>query len=292
MDNRQLQIFQSVATQLSFTQAAKELHMAQPAVSIAIKKLEDELSTTLFDRSEKQINLTPEGQVLLDHANRILDQFQQARMAMSELSGLKTGEVKLCSSAMMGSYYLADKLVEFRQQYPGISLQLKGEGTNRAVELLVQGEVDLGIVNMDNVPDSLEAFPLSQEEIVVCVHQADELATRSSINFTDFVKRDLSIYSQGYYLRELLESLASQHHTALKIGVETNLLRPLFKFVKEGCGISVCLKQVLEDEPDIVGIPFTDPLFLNLGIAYRKNRYLSKAGAALFGFLNQFSNHN
>lgn len=266
--------------------------MAQPAVSIAIKKLEDELSTTLFDRSEKQISLTPEGQVLLEHANRILDQFQQARLAMSELSGLKTGEVKLCSSAMLGSYYLADKLVAFHHLYPGISLQLKGEGTNRAVELLEQGEVDLGIVNMDNAPSSLESHPLIKEEIVVCVHENDPLATLPSISFNDFAQRELSIYSQGYYLRELLEQLAQQHQTTLKIGVETNLLRPLFRFVREGCGISVCLKQVLEDEADIIGISFSEPLFLNLGVAYRKNRYLPKAGLTLLQFLKQHPNQS
>ena len=285
MDNRQLQIFQAVASCLSFTQASKDLHMAQPAVSIAIKKLEDELKTTLFDRSEKQISLTPEGQVLLAHANHILDQFQQARLAMSELSGLKAGEVKLCSSAMVGSYYLADQLVKFHHLYPGISLQLKGEGTNRAVELSESGEVDLGIVNMANVPDTLEAVPLLKEEIVICLHQDDELAQQASIDFSDFAQRDLAIYSQGYYLRQLLEQLAAQHHSQLQIGIETNLLRPLFSFVRQHCGISVCLRQVLEGEPELKGVSFSTPLYLNLGIAYRKNRYLSKAGQTLFQFL-------
>lgn len=285
MDNRQLQIFQCVANQLSFTLAAKELHMAQPAVSIAIKKLEGELSSQLFDRAEKKISLTPEGAVLLNHANRILDQFQQARQAMSELSSLAAGDVKLCTSAMLGSYFLPSKLSLFRSQYPGIKLQLRGEGTNRAVELLEQGEVDLGIVNMDNLPNTLEAFPLLQEEIVACVTVSDPLAQQSSITFSDFAQRDLVIYSKGYYLRELLEQLAQQQQLDLHIGIETNLLRPLFNFVREDCGISVCLKQVLDEEPGLVGISFQTPLFLNLGLAYRKNRYLPKAGETLFRFL-------
>ena len=289
MDNRQLQIFQCVATQLSFTQAAKALHMAQPAVSIAIKKLESELNSQLFDRAEKQISLTPEGEVLLDHANRILDQFQQARQAMSELAGLTLGEVKLCTSAMLGSYFLPDKLSRFRNLYPGIKLQLRGEGTSRAVQLLEQGEIDLGIVNMDTVPSSLLAFPLLQEEIVICVKDDDEFALRAHIPFSDFAQRDLVIYSQGYYLREQLEKLARQQNSPLHIGIETNLLRPLFNFVREHCGISVCLKQVLNDEPGLVGIPFEEPLFLNLGLAYHKNRYLPKAGQALFDFLQQDS---
>ncbi|WP_339671281.1 LysR family transcriptional regulator [Dasania marina] len=287
MDNRQLQIFQCVASQLSFTQAAKALHMAQPAVSIAIKKLESELNSQLFDRAEKKISLTPEGQVLLEHANRILDQFQQARLAMAELSGLTVGEVKLCTSAMLGSYFLPHKLSQFRNRYPGIKLQLLGEGTSRAVELLEQGEVDLGIVNMDTVPNSLQAVPLMREEIVICVKEDDEFAQQAHIPFADFAQRDLVIYSQGYYLREQLEKLAKQQHSALHVGIETNLLRPLFNFVRENCGISVCLKQVLYDEPGLVGIPFEEPFFLNLGLAYHKNRYLPKAGRALFDFLHQ-----
>ncbi len=285
MDNRQLQIFQCVATELSFTLAANKLHMAQPAVSIAIKKLENELNSQLFDRAEKHINLTHEGEVLLHHANHILDQFQQAKLAMHELAGLSTGKVTLCSSAMVGSYFLPSKLSRFRHRYPGIKLHLSGEGTSRSVQLLEQGKVDLGIVNMANAPSSLEAFTLIEEEIVVCVNENDAFANRSYIAFADFSQRDLVIYNQGYYLREQIELLAQQQNNPLNIAIETDLLRPLFNFVREACGISVCLKQTLSEEPGLIGIPFQTPLYLNLGLAYNKNRYLPKAGRALFDFL-------
>ncbi len=285
MDNRQLQIFQCVASTLSFTQAAKTLHMAQPAVSIAIKKLESKLNSQLFDRAEKKISLTPEGEILLDHANRILDQFQQARLAIHEIASLNVGEVTLCSSAMLGSYFLPNKLSRFRQSYPGIKLKLLGEGTSRTLRLLEQGEVDLGIVNMANVPSSLNAFTLIEEEIVVCVNENDVFAKRTHITFEDFAQRELVIYSQGYYLREQIERLSQQQNSSLNIAIETDLLRPLFNFVRESCGISVCLKQAVKEEPGLVGIPFKAPLLLNLGLAYNKNRYLPKAGRALFEFL-------
>ena len=285
MDKRQLQIFQRVARCGGFTRASKELHMAQPAVSIAVKKLEQEFNLQLFDRSEKQIELTAEGRVMLEHAERILDQFEQAGQAMSELTGLVGGEVRLLTSAMLGSYFLPSRLAEFRRRYPRVRLQVSGEGTQRAAELIEEGAADLGVLHLDQVPDALEARPLVCEEVVVCVANDDPLARLDAVSFEEFVRRDLVIYQPGYYLRELLERVARQHDQPLRVAVETNVLRLMFSLVQQGCGISICLRHTVDEEPGLSAISFDPPVHLKLGVGWHRKRYRSRANRALVDFL-------
>ena len=118
MNTRHLLYFSTLAQTGNFTQAAKQLHIAQPALSIAIKKLEHELDLQLFHRNDRRITLTGEGTVLLEHARRVLQQIEDARLAMEELKGLEKGEVCLGVPGMLGSYYFPERFMAFKQRYP------------------------------------------------------------------------------------------------------------------------------------------------------------------------------
>ncbi|WP_054635177.1 LysR family transcriptional regulator [Thalassobacillus sp. C254] len=104
MESRQLRHFVEVAVQKSFTKAAKQLHIAQPAVSKSVKNLEDEIGIPLFAREERTIQLTEEGKRLFAHATSILNQMEQAVLEMEELKGLKTGRVRIGLPSMVGSF--------------------------------------------------------------------------------------------------------------------------------------------------------------------------------------------
>ena len=105
MNDRQLQIFKAVCQCRNFTKAAEKLHIAQPAVSISIRKLEEEIGLTLFNRQEKTVSLTPEAKRLLIHANLILDNFKAAEAEMAELKGLGSGVVKIGIPPMMSAHF-------------------------------------------------------------------------------------------------------------------------------------------------------------------------------------------
>ena len=104
MNTRLLRYFVKLVETENFTHAAKQLHIAQPALSVAIKKLEQHLDVPLFHRNERKVTLTDEGKVLLEHARLILQQIDDATIAMAELKGLEKGEVKLGVPSMLGSY--------------------------------------------------------------------------------------------------------------------------------------------------------------------------------------------
>jgi DNA-binding transcriptional LysR family regulator len=136
MDNRKLQYFVEVALAGSFTRAAEQLMVAQPAISKSIQKLEEELQLTLFDRSEKAVALTPEGRVLLKHARSILGSIAEARKEMEELRGLERGEIRIGLPSMFGSFYFPQIIKEFKKMHPSLHISVEEEGTLQIRKLI------------------------------------------------------------------------------------------------------------------------------------------------------------
>jgi len=285
MDQRQLQIFHTVVSEGSFTRAANKLHIAQPAVSIAIRKLEEEFDVALLNRADRKVSLTAEGRTLLAHAETILAQFQQAQLEMSELQAMERGTVSLGTSAMMGSYYFPEKIAAFRQQFPHVRVSVIGEGTRRAQQLLLDGAIDMALVNVDAAPPELEVHPLATKEQVVACVLPDHPFANQTITFSEFAEQPLVVYRQGYYLREIIETLGKEHKVEPNIAVETNLLRLMIDLIQQGQGIGFCLQRVAEQEPGLVPVAFKAPIYLQLGIAWKRSHYLSKANRAFVEFI-------
>ena len=286
MNLRQLEIFSAVANAGSFTGAAKVLNMAQPAVSIAIRKLEDELGLCLLDRGD-QVLPTAEGEVLLQHAARLLGTMQTARQQMAELNGLQCGEVRFSTSAMLGSYFFLPHITAFRKQYPGISLRVVNEGTHGARQLLEEGASDMAVVNLDDLPGEVEAVPLTRQEVVACVSEQHPLASQGSISFTELAAQPLVIYRENYALRRLVDNLSERYQVTPNLVMETDLLGMILGMVSAGDGVTVCLRTMAESEPGLVAIPFTEPVWLPLGLGWRRGKYLSAANRAFVDFLTE-----
>ena len=133
MDLKQLTYLLAVRDAGSFTRAANSLHVAQPAISMAIAKLEQQLELRLFDRQDRAVRLTPEGEVLCRHAERLLLQMHQAEAEMAELKGLERGEVRIGIPYMMGSYYFPSRLMAFKHGYPGLKIRVEEAGDRKSV---------------------------------------------------------------------------------------------------------------------------------------------------------------
>ena len=287
MDNRKLAIFHAVATLNSFSQAAEQLHIAQSAVSVAIKKLEDELGLMLFDRNERRIRLTVEGKRLLTHASIIQKQFFEAEQDMAALHNLTAGRVSFSTTAMMGSHYFPERISEFKTHHPDIDFRVINEGTEGVLELLESGEVDMGVVNNNNIDASLEAIPLCDEPIVVCVAEDHPLAKLKTISEELYCQQRLVLYRQNYYLRQLTIALHLQHQRPPNIAMETDLLGMIIQLVRTGEGVTLGLRITAESESGIVGIPFEKEKILSLSMAWPRKRQLSVANQAFISFLKK-----
>ena len=285
MDIRSLRCFQTVARESNFTRAAEKLHLAQPAVSMSIKRLEDQLGLKLFHRTERRISLTDEGGRLLLHADKIIQAVTDAELEMQELTGLTQGQVRVGIPSMLGSYHLPELLMGFRHSYPHLQLSVVEGGTTHIRQLIEQGELDIGIVVDDGESAQLEKLSLLEEEMLVCVNADHPLASQQSISYSAFLAEELVLFKEGFFHRQVTETLAKQHQITPNITFETNLIPLIQSVIRQGFGISALLRPAIEDAGDLIGIPFTEPLTFTLCIAWRKQRYLSRANQSFVDYL-------
>jgi DNA-binding transcriptional LysR family regulator len=285
MELRQLRAFVEIAREKSFTRAAERLHVAQPAVSMALRKLEEELELTLLHRTEKRVALTAEGEVLLRHAERILDQVRAAGAEMAELRGLERGEVRIGIPPMMSSYYFPHVISAFRERYPHLQLSVNGEGAARIQRMIARGELDIGVIAGGRIPEGLAGRRFLREEIVACVPAGHLLAQRGAVRLEEFLREPLVLFKEGYHMRELIDELLSERGITPTVVFETNLFSLVRTLVKEGLGVSTFLRMVVAGDPELAAVSFDPPLYLDLLIAWKADGYLSRADRAFVDFL-------
>ncbi|CZF85257.1 LysR family transcriptional regulator [Grimontia marina] len=285
MDIRQLRYFTCVAEQKNFTRAARQLNIAQPALSIAIKKLEQSIGLPLFDRNERQVHLTHEGEVLLTHAHRVLQQVEDANTAMAELRGLQKGEVRVGVPGMLGSYFFPSILMGFKSRYPDLKLSVVEAGTQSIRQMLLDGELDIGVIHNQDVPPALETTYLISSQMVAVTSTDHPLAERQSISFQEFFNEELVMFKKGYFHREFIDQICAIHKISPQLSFETNLLAMILNIVRHGFAITALLELVTDHEPGLTPIPFEQPVTLDIAIAWRKHGYLSLADRAFIDFV-------
>ncbi|OZG72090.1 LysR family transcriptional regulator [Hahella sp. CCB-MM4] len=285
MDVKPLRYFLEVARQSSFTRAAEMLGVAQPAVSMSIRKLEQDLGITLFQRADRKVALTDEGLRLYEHAEKIVRAVDDAELEMRELKGLSKGEVRVGIPSMLGSYYFPPILMAFRYRHPTLNLEVIEGGTWQLQQMLEQGLLDLGVIVAEDVPELLEARPLIREEMLVTVDESHPFALLDKVTPEAFFAEELVMFKEGYFHRKVVDRLAKTTGFTPNIGFETNLIPLIKSIIKQGFGISTLLAMVVAEDRDLVTRSFDPPIWLDLNIAWRKDGYLSKANRAFLDFL-------
>lgn len=285
MNFKALQYFSTVAELNSFTRTAEKLGVAQSAVSMSIKKLEKELGLQLFLRHDRNVSLTDEGKRLLHHAKLIAQAVDDASLEMQELKGLTQGSVRVGIPGMLGSYHFPPILMAFRHRYPDLNLSVIEGGTWELQKMLENRELDLSVIVEDFAPPELEIRRFLRAEMLVTVAKEDPLAELESISVDQFFEQDLVMFKEGYFHRKIIDQLAKEHQAKPKIVFETNLIPLIKQIIKQEFGVSTLLGMVVEEDPDLVAIPFSKPVWLNLGIAWRKDGYLSQANRAFVEFV-------
>lgn len=282
MDLRKLEIFSTVARCGGFSAAAEVLHMAQPAVSIAVRKLEESLDLDLFDRSGRQVALTREGARLLTQAEAILRQVKEMEQAAGALKGLLRGEVSIACPSMLATYYLPDLLSGFLSRHPGLTASVTQSGTTQIEQMLLQGEIEVGVTTVQNPERAgeLDLLPLVEEEIVVCVAADHPWARRSSLNVAELHQTPMVVYEGGYFIREQLDRLCREAGAEPDLRMQSNFLPLLVRMVQQGLGVTVGLRIMAAQETGIVGVPLRPLAKVPMALAKRKGRTISGANQA------------
>ncbi|MES9909569.1 MAG: LysR family transcriptional regulator, partial [Candidatus Thiodiazotropha sp.] len=260
----------------------------QPAISIAMRKLEAELNLTLLHRGDRRITPTVEGEVLLGAMPSASSKCPRPLNWRCVNSG--GWQRERCASGSPACWVPTISppiLMGFKHRYPALSLSVYEQGTRRLQDMIRTGELDLGVVVADPPPEDLETRLLTREEMVVCVPREHPLAARNSICMEEFFSHELVVFKTGYFLREFIDRYSQKRSLPPKIAFETNLI-PLTKaIVRQGFGITTFLRMVVEQDTqnDLVAVPFDEPVFLDLSLAWKKGGYLSRANQAFIGFV-------
>lgn len=192
-----LKVFRSVALNLSFTKASQELFISQPAISKHIQELEGEFHTRLFNRMGNKISLTHTGQLLLDHCETILKDYQKLDFEMNALRNKYSGELRIGASTTIAQYVLPTILAAFIEQYPQLSVSLLN-GNSREVEAALQeGRIDLGMVEGVIRQPQLKYTMFMKDELVSVVHKHNRLAQRDEISLKELQSVPLALRERG-----------------------------------------------------------------------------------------------
>jgi len=289
MTIHQLRVFLAVARHNSFSRAAEELRLTQPAVSAQVRELERTLDATFFDRVGRGIVLTEAGKELLDYSQRVCTLVDEAKLVMEELDGLKRGRVALAAVSTAGAYVLPSLLGAFRQEYPGITISL--EVTNRAAvqRRLLHNEVDL--VVMGRPPEGIPhiAEPFLSDELVIIAAPSHVLAKAKKVPVKRLAKEVFVAREVGSGTRLNADEFFRQQGVTLSVALELGDNSAVKEAVAAGLGIALLSRHAIRMELalrrlvmlDIKGLPLRRQWY----VVHRENKRLSRAAVAFKAFL-------
>lgn len=208
MTLEQLRIFLAVAQHLHFTRAAEYLYITQPAVSAAVQSLEKEYSVKLFHRIGRNIEITTAGQLLQIEAQKILDRVAIAERNLREMNNLQQGELRLGSSLTIGNYWLPDKISQFKQRYPGITVNCTLANAEEICDGTAGGRFDLGIISGDvkiSLTHMLEQQTIGQDQLQVVVGKSHPWFESSTVAVEDLFTTPWVMRESGSGAQQIFE---------------------------------------------------------------------------------------
>ena len=238
MDVRQLRYFVEIVDAKSFTKAADKVRVAQPALGLQIKKLEDELGVSLLRRHSRGVEPTEAGGVLLKHANAILKQVEQARQEVTDLSGPPRGDIVL-GITPTASALLAVRLVKAcRETCPLVSLNIVEGLSEEIMRRLGDNSIDMGFTYNPSAVSGIAAEPLLVEDLYL-VGPADAAPLSESVRFAEVCRKSLILPSRGFGMREWVEETARDCRLKVDIAFEIDSVSTMRELVEGGLGWTV-----------------------------------------------------
>jgi len=290
MDIASLQAFSAVAEQASFSLAAEQLHLTQPAVSKRIRQLEDDLGVNLFDRIGRRISLTEAGRALLPKARRLLNDASDIRRTLADLSGEVSGQLVMGTSHHIGLHRLPEPLKHFTTTYPQVELDIRFMDSEAACHAVEVGDLELAIVTLP--PASLPHLsmqPIWEDPLVFMIANEHRLAGKRKVNLKTLLLEPAVLPSGSTYTRRILEQAVHEQGLTLKIAMETNYLETLQMLVASGLGWSLLPRTQLDERVSTVGIRGFR-LSRQLGAVTHEKRSLSNAAKAMIASCQTYVN--
>lgn len=242
MELSELHVFLTVASERSFSRAATQLHRTQPAVSQAIRRLEDALGERLFDRSSKQGTLTEAGRVLRDYAQRLLRLSEEAETAVRELRDLRRGRV-LVGANEAAVHALLPLIGRFRASHPQIQVDVRRIPSRHVGVEVLQGSLDFGVITFQPAERGLASLTIGPDELVMLVHPRHPLATRRQVTMAEFGRETVIAHNDPSPARERVLRVFEQKHAPINIQIALPSLEAIKRAVEMRMGVALLPKR-------------------------------------------------
>jgi LysR family transcriptional regulator, low CO2-responsive transcriptional regulator len=285
---RQLKVFESVARNLSFSRAAEELHLTQPAVSTQVKKLEEHAGLPLFEQLGKKIHLTAAGAEMLHASRIIIRQFEEVEETMTQFKGVSGGKLNV-TVISAGDYFFPRLLVEFARRHEGVTLNFGVCNREELLEQLTDNLTDLAIMvrpplDMDTVNEAFAPHPY------VVVAAADHpLAGKKRIPVSRIAREPFVVREKGSDTWNSMEDGFGEHLAQLNIAMEIRSTETIKQAVMAGMGVSFLSAHTVSRELQAGSLTVLNvqgfPLMLNWYVVHRRNKRLPPVAQAFKAFL-------
>jgi len=259
---RQMRVFAAVARNLSFTRAARELHLTQPAVSQQVKLLEEEVGLPLFEHIGRKVHLAPAGVELLRYTEQAMELLRQASESLSAMRGLKRGVLKL-GAVSTAKYFAPSLLSTFTPAYPEVTIKFAVGNREEIIQQLASNEIDLVI--MGRPPRELEtvAEPFAKNPLVIIASPTHPLATRRRIKLSQLADEYFLIRESGSGTRASMERVFKERDVPFRVSMEVSSNETIKQAVMADMGLSFISAHTVGLELaagklvilDVVGLP-------------------------------------
>lgn len=286
MTLKQLEYFLAVCKYENITRAAEKLHVSQPSITISIKNLEDYLGVAIIDRTSKKIAITDEGRLLAERVVEILKMVDDASEEIRDFGNMKKRIIRIGVPPMIGSFMFPGIFIEFTRRHPEIELKAVENGSLETKRLLEEGEIDAGFIILESY-EEIEVKPIVKTQVQFCVNMDNELATKDEISMDEIGSEPVIMLKEGFYHNKVVMERYNQGKVEPNIIYYSNQLDTIKSFVKRNIGSAFLIREIVEYEKDIKAIPLKNPIEINIGLVWKRDRYVSDATRKFIDFLGE-----
>ncbi|MBK1722035.1 LysR family transcriptional regulator [Thiocystis violacea] len=285
---RQLRVFEAVAHNHSYTRAAEELHLSQPAVSMQVRQLEDEIGLPLFERLGKRIVTTEAGRELYHYSRAINRALREMEEVLESLKGINRGSLQVAVASTV-NYFAPRLLAVFQKRYPGINLRLDVTNREMLVQMLDSNSVDLVLMGLPPKNVEVESEAFMDNPLVVVAPPDHPLAHQHCIPVERLAEETFVMREAGSGTRKAMERFFSERGLLIRHGMQMTRNEAVKQAVRSGLGLSVVSLHTIELELetrrlvtlDVEGFPDRRQWYL----VYRRGKRLSPAASAFRDFV-------
>lgn len=288
MNFNQLEYFCTTVECGSITKAAKKLYVTQPAISGSIRELEKEFAVTLFSHTRGRLTLSPEGERFYARAEQLLREVESTKAQLHDLGGIHQ-PVRVGIPPLWGTTFFPDLLRDFKEKHPDIRLTFYEYGSARAATLVQEEELDIALVNLSlNDPEKFHSLCIGRDHFVIVMDPTHPLASRQSLTMEELTNLPLVMYNTDSVQNHSIRSRFDRIGVVPNVLLYTSQIHTIKSMVHSNTCVSFFYASLLQDHPDLVGIPIEPRIEQKVGLIWRKGKYTPAGVEAFAAFVKDY----